>query len=189
MNPRKTVAVIASGLLLLPAGASAADPLLSGYGGPGSGEQVVLGSKLLPAKNGDGSLRRAAPAPPAPAAENSAPDSEATAPAAAPAPPGSAGGSAPASSSSGVPESGTPVPAVAPGAGNAASDEAATLSVLSAGYPTRAGEASGLPLSRTDLALLLAALAVVATVALVSRRVVRRTTDPLRPTAGDPLRG
>lgn len=40
-----------------PAAAHAGDPLLSGYAGPGGGEQVVLGSKLIPAAKGNGSLR------------------------------------------------------------------------------------------------------------------------------------
>jgi hypothetical protein len=38
----------------LPAGAWAANPLLSGYSGPGGGEQAVLGSKLLPPGGGSG---------------------------------------------------------------------------------------------------------------------------------------
>lgn len=41
--------------------ASAADPLLSGYAGPGGGEQVLIGSKVLPAQSGDGGLRRQTP--------------------------------------------------------------------------------------------------------------------------------
>jgi hypothetical protein len=36
----------------------AADPLLSGYAAPGGGEQVLIGSKVLPAESGDGGLRR-----------------------------------------------------------------------------------------------------------------------------------
>ena len=41
-------------LLLIQAPAFAGDSLLSGYGGPGGGEQVVLGSKLLPPGGGKG---------------------------------------------------------------------------------------------------------------------------------------
>jgi hypothetical protein len=52
-GPRAAAALVAA-LLAFPAAASAKDPLLSGYGGPGSGEQAVLGSQLLPAKGGGG---------------------------------------------------------------------------------------------------------------------------------------
>lgn len=34
----------------MPATARAQDPLLSGYGGPGTGEQVLLGAELLPGR-------------------------------------------------------------------------------------------------------------------------------------------
>src|SRR4051794_10195073 len=40
--------------LLLAPSSQAADPLLSGYGGPGGGEQVVLGSTLVGAGKGGG---------------------------------------------------------------------------------------------------------------------------------------
>src|SRR3954463_16734293 len=40
--------------LLLAPSSQAADPLLSGYGGPGGGEQVVLGSTLVRAGRGGG---------------------------------------------------------------------------------------------------------------------------------------
>lgn len=36
-----------TGLLLAPASSGASSPLLSGYGGPGAGNQVILGSMLL----------------------------------------------------------------------------------------------------------------------------------------------
>lgn len=36
---------------------AADDPLLSGYSGPGGGEQVVIGSSVIPPKNGNGSIR------------------------------------------------------------------------------------------------------------------------------------
>jgi hypothetical protein len=57
-------------MAVAPGSALAGDPLLSGYGGPGRGEQAVLGDKLLPAKGsgGGGSLQaRPAPKPVAPA--------------------------------------------------------------------------------------------------------------------------
>ncbi len=42
-----TFALVAGVCLPVPATASASGPLLSGYGGPGAGSQVVLGSTLL----------------------------------------------------------------------------------------------------------------------------------------------
>src|SRR4051794_839801 len=43
-------------LIALPAGAAhAGDPLLSGYAGPGSGEQVILGGATVGGKGGGGS--------------------------------------------------------------------------------------------------------------------------------------
>jgi hypothetical protein len=57
-----TVAIVAA-LLAVPvaAHASSSSPLLSGYGAPGSGDQTVLGSKLLPPK--PATKKGAAPAP------------------------------------------------------------------------------------------------------------------------------
>src|SRR4051812_22284691 len=56
--------LLAAALLLAPAPAFAGDSLLSGYGGPGGGEQVILGSKLLTGKKGDGSVRSKGATPP-----------------------------------------------------------------------------------------------------------------------------
>jgi len=47
------LAVAAAAALLTPAAALASDPLLSGYSGPGGGEQTILGSGVAPG----GSLR------------------------------------------------------------------------------------------------------------------------------------
>ena len=71
-----TAAMAAAVLVLVASGsalASQSGSLLSGYSGPGGGEQSVLGSKLLPAKHGSGGIRAPAqavtqPAPPAPPA-------------------------------------------------------------------------------------------------------------------------
>ena len=52
-------------LLVFPASALAGDTLLSGYGGPGGGEQVVLGAKLLPTGGGKGGGLRSRGATPA----------------------------------------------------------------------------------------------------------------------------
>lgn len=44
-----------TGLLAVPATSYAGDPLLSGYGGPGGGQQVLLGAHLLHGGGGSGS--------------------------------------------------------------------------------------------------------------------------------------
>ncbi len=85
--------------------AHAADPLLSGYAGPGGGEQAVLGATLIPAKHGNGSLRAPSSGSGAPVARPTGSSAVATPPASSapaagtPAAPPSAG--APASSGSG----------------------------------------------------------------------------------------
>jgi hypothetical protein len=58
LSKRMTIAIASACVLALPcASASASDSLLSGYGGPGGGEQVLVSTKVLPPKSGDGSLR------------------------------------------------------------------------------------------------------------------------------------
>jgi hypothetical protein len=71
--------------VVAPAAAQAkSGSLLSGYSGPGGGEQSVLGAQLLPAKHGDGGIRAAshpavapvvvvAPSPPSPPTTGSTP--------------------------------------------------------------------------------------------------------------------
>lgn len=56
---RRTTVIALVSLLVIPsASAVASDPLLSGYGGPGGGEQVLISTKVLPPESGDGSLRQ-----------------------------------------------------------------------------------------------------------------------------------
>ncbi|PTL58488.1 hypothetical protein [Paraconexibacter algicola] len=98
-RPRSRILLAAvAALALTPTAAQAKGSLLSGYGGPGGGEQVILGSQLLGGPGGSGSTasgsgsgtgaRPAAPAPlraaaPAPSAAPTAaaPAPGATAPA------------------------------------------------------------------------------------------------------------
>ncbi len=49
MPPTSRILALVIASFALAAPASAADPLLSGYSGPGGGEQALLGSELLPA--------------------------------------------------------------------------------------------------------------------------------------------
>jgi hypothetical protein len=144
-------------LLLLPSGASA-DPLLSGYGGPGGGEQVVLGSTLVGGSgggsggsggasgSGSGDSIRATPAPaPAPAASGA---SSAATPKSA----GSAGRSG-ATTRHQRPAPSAPAATASPAA-------VATGAPPVRVYPSRASDVGGLPLSGGDV--LVAALALVA---------------------------
>lgn len=81
MSTIRISTLLAAALLLVPiASARADDSLLSGYGGPGGGEQVVLGSKLLPPKKGNGSIRSSGPVGPASASAPTTTGSSATLP-------------------------------------------------------------------------------------------------------------
>ncbi len=74
MTRRLLILITSVTLLAVPAGAAAADrTLLSGYGGPGGGEQSLLGGTLLPAPRGNGSLRASTSAAGTPARGGSAP--------------------------------------------------------------------------------------------------------------------
>jgi hypothetical protein len=56
---RSAIVIALLSMFAIPgASAFASDPLLSGYAGPGGGEQVQLGGKLLPRANGNGGLRQ-----------------------------------------------------------------------------------------------------------------------------------
>jgi hypothetical protein len=136
-------------LLALPAASRASDPLLSGYGGPGGGQQVLLGSHLLGGAGGSGggasgSLR----APASLRASGSAPG----------------GGSSSGSTASGRPaRSGT---GARTGARTGAAHGAHGGTAAAAGapralaYPRRADDAGGFPLSAGEvLAGLLALVA------------------------------
>lgn len=133
-------------LLLAPSGAFA-DPLLSGYGGPGGGEQVVLGSSLVgrsggSSGSGTGDSIRATPAPAA-AASGTAPAPAAT------------GRHKPTKrSGTGHPKR----PAASPPAAGAAPATVATGAPPVRAYPSRASEVGGLPLSAGDLLICLLAL-------------------------------
>jgi len=65
MLPTSRILTIVIASFALAAPASAADPLLSGYAGPGGGEQTLLGSEVLPAPGGAKGGSPKAPASPA----------------------------------------------------------------------------------------------------------------------------
>jgi hypothetical protein len=156
-------------VLLLPAGAHAADPLLSGYGGPGGGEQVVLGSKLIdPPKGGGGAsgrLRATAP----PVAAQPAPATRTT-----PRPSGNSGTSRGTKHARAHQGSGSNRKTAAPKAAPAATPGAPPVRA----YPSRASDIGGLPLSGGDVLLGLIALFVVGVVSVALRQVA--DTGPAR---------
>ncbi|HWH92304.1 MAG TPA: hypothetical protein VNT03_00455 [Baekduia sp.] len=167
-----------TGTLALPHPARASDPLLSGYAGPGSGEQVVLGGATVGAGKGGGggdgsggagatanqSLRAATPADSA----GSSSDNSAT---------GTRKQRRTTSSSSKQKMNGTSTTA----GGSAATT---TTAAPSAGaprvvaYPTRAGEVSGLPLSAGGALLGVAGLGLLVLVGLGLGRLRARPDDP-----------
>ena len=61
--PLATIAALTLALTLPVASAHASDPLLSGYGGPGGGEQVVLGGNTVKSTNSSSPAQDPATAP------------------------------------------------------------------------------------------------------------------------------
>jgi hypothetical protein len=157
---RKQRSIIAIAALLSLTGAStpalAAGPLLSGYGGPGVGNQAILGSALLNTPRGG---------PPADTggASGSSPSTAATAPST-PDASGSAGAGAPRSSAH----------RAASGAVRTARPAAVDPAAVYLELERSASEPSGLlGLTGEDLAYVLIGLAVLAFGALFTRRIVR----------------
>jgi hypothetical protein len=166
--------VCALGASALAGTTAIADPLLSGYSGPGGGEQVVLGSKLLPPRGGGGggggtsggsALRatavRTSPAPQPKVAEPSTPASSkpaTTAPAR-----HRAARSHPSRRPAAKAPAG-PTPDDARGGPNPAAP-----SVIP--YPSRASSAGGLPLSQSDIVLVALGAGALILVALALRRL------------------
>jgi hypothetical protein len=129
----------------------AADPLVSGYSGPGGGEQVVIGSSVLPPKHGNGSIRSSAgtqSAAPQPATQGTGGSQGSSGDS-------GAGKSAPAQQQPSSPETRTPIVAAKPT------------------YPNTVSSASGLPLSGGDLLLVAGAGLIAALVAFAAMRLRR----------------
>jgi hypothetical protein len=147
-------------LLALPVSAHAQGSLLSGYGGPGGGEQTLLGGTLLPAKHGNGSLRAAAARSASPAL-----------------PPLTArpGGAA------NAPGTAAPTPSTATSGGAARNGRSSQSGSRSGGFASHAvpaaspkpaaGDAGGFPLTARDLALLALIATVLPLTAVVARRL------------------
>lgn len=185
MTRRLLILLTSATVLAAPAGAAAADTtLLSGYGGPGSGEQSLLGGTLLPAPRGNGSLRAAG----APAAG----DTRTT-----PAP--ARGGPSTASSAGDEPSTDPPASATAKekrtaagrgrvadktsgGTADAVREKSAAAGQVAAGrtvsYPP-ANDASSFPAGGSDLLLVLIGLIVLVAVGTLTSGLAR--TQPPRP--------
>ena len=154
----RTAAGTALGLtLLLPAGASA-NSLLSGYGGPGQGNQAILGSALLKGPSSGGGSGGSS-------GGNSAGGVS-----------GGAGGSSEPSAGGGA-SSGRPAAAAPKHAGDASKSAPAahtdrTLPAASAGA---AQGAAALGLSSADALYIILAIGVLAGTGLLTRNLARRT--------------
>jgi hypothetical protein len=158
--------VTALALALLPAtpALAAKDTLLSGYGGPGQGEQVLLGAELI---GGSAGARPAAPRRVTAAAQLAVAPPRLVNPTAAAAPASgrkpATGGSSGSTGQRPAPSGAATTPAPAPARDPATSPPAA-LSAGRAGWPLTAGQ---------DVAALLA-LAALAAVATMTPRLARR---------------
>jgi hypothetical protein len=172
--------LVLGAVVLLPASSHAADPLLSGYGGPGGGEQVVLGSTMVGGggNGGDGSSPSVGATDPSQQSLQAPTSTAVTTMRASGTPRGSATHkphrSAPSSS----------------GAGSATSPNTAAQPAKTArpgapavrAYPSRASDAGGLPLSIADVLLGLAALAALVLTGLGLRRLADALDDdPVSP--------
>jgi hypothetical protein len=176
MNRRPTLLIALVLALALPVPAHAADPLLSGYAGPGSGEQVLLGGgKLGGGSGGKGSGGAAAAVPslrtPAPGglASNSAGTAADT--------PATTGHKTRATSSSKRKHAMSTSPRSSKTSTTAAPAGAPPV----VAYPTHAGAVEGLPLSVGEALLAIAALALLVLGGLGLRRLSDQTDPPSSP--------
>ena len=185
---RSRSAAVALALALAVPAQAAADPLVSGYGGPGSGDQDVLGSTLLPAGSGPGGTGRPPSLRATPAAPASASPLPATA--AAPVPPAAAAAGAGSGTAGVAGEKAAPrpqrlsarhkaaggrlTPAATASAPTAAAP-AATTAPLRPGASTSAGV---LPVAGGDLLTALAVLLGLGVLGLASRRLVHADGAP-----------
>lgn len=175
-----TILALTSALALCAAPAHAADPLLSGYAGPGGGEQAVLGGGVVKTKTTNKS--------------SSGPGSSTQQAADAPLNADASGTSGAASTSSGESEGASSTLTRKPqrkksssSTSKDAGDDGKTTTTGSAGatsttatslpgapevvaYPTRAGEVSGLPLSAAGILLVVLGVAAATLLGLGLRR-------------------
>jgi hypothetical protein len=153
-----TAAMVVLSLCVLPAGADASSTLLSGYGGPGEGNQAIIGSTLIGGGGKGGSSGGTGSASQVSAGSASI---EAPAPTASGSP---ARGTAHARTGSGVPS------------GHASGGRASTYTPVAA--TARDGGGSTLGLTGGDLLYIVLALCVLALTAVLTRYLNRGPGSP-----------
>jgi hypothetical protein len=177
--PIPVLLVALCALVLTAAPARASDPLLSGYGGPGSGEQVLLGGGTVGgggASSGAGqSLRATTPATAVAQAPATSSDTGATVTRK---PSQSSSSSSKSGHAMNGPTTSSGSSAKAPGS-SSATPPGAPRAVA---YPTRAGDVGGLPLSLVQ-ALLVVLGAAALILAIIGLRRLSERSDDLPPTA------
>lgn len=169
-RPLPRIALLTSLILLaLPAASFASDPLLSGYGGPGSSEQVVLGGS---------SVGGAPPTSPSASGAAGAPPSLKATTGATPPP---AGGPATAGTLTRKPQRAPASPSSkhTTSAGSPSNSASTTSAAIGApavvAYPTRAGAVGSLPISAAGILLLVLAGGALALTGLGLRRLTSRS--------------
>jgi hypothetical protein len=174
------LALAASLLLALAPAASAAgsDPLLSGYGGPGDGEQALLGETLI-RDSGASAPAGSSPAAPAPGPDELYAPATATEPAPTPVQERPTPAPAPSEPATGGKQ---PRPQRRPDQGTAATTTTteATAPVVSAVGSGGSADAPS-PVSGRDLALVLAALVALIVLAACARRLAVGAARTRRP--------
>jgi hypothetical protein len=170
-----TLLVLLPALTLPAASAHAADPLLSGYAGPGGGEQVVLGSTTLKKADKTSSASTSGQEEPSLKADSSSGSTASSASS------GESGGASSTltrkpqrkkSSSSTSKDAGDDAKTTTTGGNAATTTTPATLPGAPevVAYPTRAGEVSGLPISAPGILLVVIGVAAATLLGLGLRR-------------------
>jgi hypothetical protein len=184
MAPRSRIRIVLvalCALALFAAPARASDPLLSGYGGPGSGEQTLLGGGTVGGSGSSGSgsggagaqqsLRATTPAPTA-SATGAASSDTGTTPTRKPSRKGSS------SPSSGQAMNGSKTSSGSSSTASGSSPATRPGAPRAVAYPTRAGEVGGLPLSLGQALLVVLGVAALILAVLGLRRLTGGPGDP-----------
>ena len=165
----RTFVITLLATLGLVAPAAASDPLLSGYSGPGGGDQAILGTDLVGPPPAGGSLRSSGAAPSGLAAATvTAPALSATPVAGgASGPKPRANGTSGADAASGGSGTGSPKSSSNAGASPPSTAGPATRQVA---YPTTSSDEGAFPLAGEDLLLLLLGMAALGAIAVATAR-------------------
>jgi hypothetical protein len=185
--------ILGVALLAWPATSQASDPLLSGYGGPGNGEQALLGGELVDDGGSGGSTAASAPARSAAQTSLAAPTpAAATGPSTAASPSPSIPAARPKAkrprrATTLAPVTPTPTAPAAPGAATATAATPGAPAVIP--YADAGADSSALPLSTADVVVALLFVVALALVALGLRSVaggVERADPSLKRPPAEP---